>query len=243
MPRRSSRRFTNYSEKNNEQQPNEQQQSQQHQQHYNEQQQPQIQPQHSGGYENKKNDSLIADMAQEFIQAQAVMADKAMSVNNLEIALLMQKVNDQLEELKRSTPNSTQTGEQSNKSSTAQVSSQENATSGAAQDNSTQQADGGSSKDLQALLTSVLQGKNNNGNSANTSSNTQSNDVNKSNGGQSPQNTMAVQNVSQVLAQAQYELANELETSLKKLKQVISESEKIANKISKLLGEETTKKS
>ena len=91
-------------------------------------------------------------------------------------------------------------------------------------------------------MTSVLQGKSSNKNSANETSNTQSNDVNKSDDGKSPQNKMAVQTVSQVLAQAQYELANELETSLKKLKQVISESEQLANNISKLLGEETKKK-
>lgn len=51
-------------------------------------------------------------------------------------------------------------------------------------------------------------------------------------------NTVAVQTATQVLAQAQYELANELEASLQKLKQVINESEKIANKISNLLGED-----
>lgn len=53
---------------------------------------------------------------------------------------------------------------------------------------------------------------------------------------------LTVQTASQVLSQAQYELANELEVSLKKLKQVISESEKIANKISNLLGEESSEK-
>ena len=48
------------------------------------------------------------------------------------------------------------------------------------------------------------------------------------------------QAAAQALAQAQYELADELEASLKKLKQVISESEKLANKISNLLGEENS---
>ena len=46
------------------------------------------------------------------------------------------------------------------------------------------------------------------------------------------------QTASQVLAEAQYELANELDASLKKLKQVITESEKIATKISNLIGQE-----
>lgn len=50
-------------------------------------------------------------------------------------------------------------------------------------------------------------------------------------------NGKTVETAKQILAQAQYELANELEQSLQKLKQVISESEKIANKISNLLGQ------
>jgi len=238
MPRKTSRRLTNYSKQNDQQQGS----GQQYQQQSNDWQQPQSQ--HSGGgYENnpRDNDGLIADMAQGFMQAQAVMTDKSMSFNNMEIALLLQKVNDQLAELKRS--NFAQAGEQSSKSSTEQDSKEQNGAGGAAQDNSKQQADGGPSKELQALLASVLQGKQSSENSTTTSSKTQSNDVSKSNGGKSPQNMMAVQTVSQVLAQAQYELANELETSLKKLKQVISESEKLANNISNLLGEETMKKS
>ncbi|SDD37303.1 hypothetical protein [Sporomusa acidovorans] len=56
--------------------------------------------------------------------------------------------------------------------------------------------------------------------------------------GNNQNNSITVQTAAQVLAQAQYELSNELEASLQKLKQVISESEKIANKISNLLGEE-----
>jgi len=51
---------------------------------------------------------------------------------------------------------------------------------------------------------------------------------------------LTAQTAAQVLAQAQYELANELEASLQKLKQVIRESEQIANKISNLLGEENS---
>jgi len=241
MSRKTSRRFTNHPKQNDE----EQGIGQQHQQQLKEWQQPERK--NSGDYENKgndnDNDNLIADMAQGFIQAQAAMTDKAMSFNNREIALLLQKVNDQLQEIKHSAPNSAQTGGQSSKGSIMQDSSQQNVAGGAAQDNSKQQADGGPSKELQALLASILQGKNNNENSANTSSNTQSNNVNKSSGGKNPQNIMTVQTASQVLAQAQYELANELEASLKKLKQVINESEKLANEISNLLGEETMKKS
>ena len=57
--------------------------------------------------------------------------------------------------------------------------------------------------------------------------------------GQNKNNSVKIaQTASQVLAEAQYELANELDASLKKLKQVITESEKIAAKISNLIGQE-----
>ena len=240
MPRRTSRRVTNYSEQNNEQQAN----KQQNQQQSNAGQQPQSQ--NSAGYGNQANDndSVIADMAQGFIQAQAAMADKSMGFNNLEIGLLLQKVNDQLEEIKRSTPNSTPISGQNSKNSTGQDSGQQNGAGGmTTQADSKQQADSGATTELQALLTSVLQGKNNNENSESKSSPAQNNSASSSKVGKNSQNIKPVQTVSQVLAQAQYELANELETSLKKLKQVISDSEKLANDISNLLGEETMKKS
>ena len=51
-----------------------------------------------------------------------------------------------------------------------------------------------------------------------------------------PVNASFVQMSSQELAQAQYELANELDASMQKLRQVISESEKIADRINRLLG-------
>lgn len=46
----------------------------------------------------------------------------------------------------------------------------------------------------------------------------------------------SVQLSSQELAQAQYELANELDASMQKLRQVICESEKIADRINRLLS-------
>ncbi|MDU4962124.1 MAG: hypothetical protein E6X17_15820 [Sporomusaceae bacterium] len=48
------------------------------------------------------------------------------------------------------------------------------------------------------------------------------------------------QTAAQALSDAQYELASELDSSLQKLKQVISESEKLAEKISRLLGEDSS---
>lgn len=47
-----------------------------------------------------------------------------------------------------------------------------------------------------------------------------------------------VQTAAQLLSQAQYELANELEVSLQKLRQVIDESEKIATKVGTLLQQQ-----
>lgn len=48
--------------------------------------------------------------------------------------------------------------------------------------------------------------------------------------------------ISEILSQKQYELADELEASLQKLKKVISESEKLTLKITNLLGEENKNK-
>ena len=53
-----------------------------------------------------------------------------------------------------------------------------------------------------------------------------------------PRRATVVKTAAQALSEAQYELSVELENSLQKLKQVISESEKLADKISKILGEE-----
>lgn len=234
MNRKSPRRFASHIKQNEEQQFNEQPTQQS-----------------SNNYEQgKDNDNVIADMAQGFIQAQAKMSEKTNPVSNLEIALLLQKCNSQLEEIRRST--------QTN--STSGGGGQQNNGGISTQDNKKQQVPEMTSQDLQSLLATVLQGNSgnsgNNGSSDSNSSTTKANS--EGNAGKSPvlqntednksttpgekQNMMTVQTVSQVLAQAQYELANELENSLKKLKQVITESEQIANNISNLLGEEGTKK-
>lgn len=229
MVRKTSRRFANYSKQNEEQPSNEQ-----------------LQPEQSThGYDNN---SAIADMAQGFIQAQAKMSNNIANNNNLEIALLLQKCNSQLEAIRRSAQEKTTPAP--NKQSFGGESQ-------SPPDENKQQENTITTQELQKLLTSIGQA-----NTSNRISQSQSQSQNQSqeqsqspasirkntmgqqsSGGNSPQNMMAVQTVNQVLAQAQYELANELENSLKKLKQVISESEKIADNISNLLGEETTKKS
>lgn len=175
---------------------------------------------------NSAND-VIADMAQGFIQAQANMNDSSTHINNAEIALLLQKMNQQLDEIKKTSQNSAK-----------EDSKQQNKADTSGQENNKQ-----SSADLQTLLNSVLQGKNNNQDKKQNEQETSKSQSNSSSQslGKNQQNMINVQTVSQVLAQAQYELANELENSLKKLKQVINESEKLANNISNLLGEESQK--
>lgn len=212
MERKNSRRFT----KNNRQK--------EEVQHSDDQQQKQ---QSLGSDEIRTDhaDRVIADMAQGFIEAQAKMTDRNGSINNFEIALLLEKVNNQLEEMKKTT----QSTQETSVSTTNQQSSKEV-----------------SAKDLQALLKSVLRGEDGNkSNTGNEKDNKQNNEQsskaqsNDSNEGTNQQNVITAQTASQVLAQAQYELANELESSLKKLKQVISESEKLANNITTLLGEKS----
>jgi len=228
MTRKSPRRFANYSKQNEEQ-------------YYNNQ--PPRQQQNSYQHQESSNDSMIADVAQGFIQAQANMNNKGADYNNLEIALLLQKCNNQLEEIRRSAQGNSsdnQAGEQNNKNATVQDSNSQSQGEQGGQDNSQQQVASSPPQDLQGLLMTMLQGKNNNENSTAKASNMQNSDMNKTSGGQNKQNKVDVQTVSQVLAQAQYELANELENSLKKLKQVISESEKLANNINNLLGEQAT---
>ena len=175
---------------------------------------------------NSAND-VIADMAQGFMQAQANMNDSSGHINNVEIALLLQKMNQQLDEIKKTRQNSAK-----------EDSKQQNKADTSGQENNKQ-----SSADLQTLLNSVLQGKNNNQDKKQIEQETSKSQSNSSSQspGKNQQNMINVQTVSQVLAQAQYELANELENSLKKLKQVINESEKLANNISNLLGEESQK--
>jgi hypothetical protein len=78
---------------------------------------------------------------------------------------------------------------------------------------------------------------------SNQSSNQQSNNQQGNNQqGGSQQNLInsdvTAKMASQVLAEAQYELANELETSLNKLQRVIEESRQIAQKISNILGQQ-----
>jgi len=201
-------------------------------------------------YDLRKNssdtDSLIADMAQGFIQAQAKVTNNATSFNNKDIISLLEKVNSQLEEIKNSNDDSkkdlAQTdGGSNNNSSTKKCAQEESPTTSTQGASSKGQADKELLKELKTLVSAMLQGKNNS--EENSSLQSQNTDNKKSDMKKQQQDSMAAQTVSQVLAQTQYELANELENNLQKLRQVISKSEKIATNISQLLGEENIKKS
>ena len=188
-------------------------------------------------------DSLIADMAQGFIQAQANTVNNASKLSNKDVISLLEKVNNQLEEIKGSTKekqnvgNQAQGGQFFNKKSTQQEEVEQSTNS------SKEKTDQELLKQLKELVGATLQEKGTNENSINTSSKSQNDSSENSDTKNQQQSSMPAQMASQVLAQAQYELANELENSLEKLKQVIKKSEKIATNISNLLGEENKNKS
>ncbi len=185
--------------------------------------------------------NVIADMAQGFIQAQT----KADSGNNKEIISLLEKLNSNLEEMKSSNDDnkkniSSDAGKNTDGSSSKKL-LQAKLSEQLLQSGSTEQGDKELLQELKTLVSAMLQqGKSNN---EDNSSKPQTGDTKKSDMKQQQQDSMAVQTVSQVLAQTQYELANELETSLQKLKEVISKSEKVATNISHLLSKENKKKS
>jgi len=189
-------------------------------------------------------DSLIADMAQGFIQAQANTVNNASKLSNKDVISLLEKLNNQLEEIKGSTKekqdvgNQAQGGQSANKKSTQQEETEQSTSS------SKEKTDQELLKQLKELVGATLQEKGKNENSINTSSKSQNDSSeNSDTKNQQQSSSMPAQMASQVLAQAQYELANELENSLEKLKQVIKKSEKVATNISNLLGEENKKKS
>lgn len=162
-----------------------------------------------------------------------------------EIVSMLQKLNNQLEKMQQSESRN----DQSNPAGGSQQAGSGNGDN-RQQQNSAQLDQQGTApaanrqmtQELEAMLSQLLQGNDNALQSSATQPNPNSANSNQAGEGQQnnqPDSKLA-QTAAQVLAKAQYELANELEVSLKKLKQVISESEKIANRISNLLGEENS---
>ncbi|WP_176215433.1 hypothetical protein [Sporomusa malonica] len=208
--------------------------------------------------EQVDDENLIADMARSFMQAQTKLSNASQQTNSQEVVDLLSKINSQLENLQTSLTSSSQLVGQSQQ--IGQQPAQQPQQSLAQQPQQVQQqpaspqAEAGVSQELRNLFSLLLQNDsqqaNPQGNSQDQNPSLQQKQSQRQDQGQGSEtvntpnrnSSIAVQTAAQVLAQAQYELSNELETSLKKLKQVISESEKIANKISNLLGEENSQK-
>lgn len=209
------------------------------------------------GSEQNCDSSAVTDIAKGFAEAQANIINNSADRSNKEILNLLQKVMSQLDKL-QSNQGSSQLQQESDTTSTgtqpqeqygqqlqhqfAQQKPQQNQLGQQSQsDSQSQQSESQVAQQLQELFSKVLLNNNTlqNKNSQASSKTPNSGSSDKTN----KTSPMAVQTASQVLAKAQYELANELEASLEKLKQVISESEKIANQISNLLGESSNKKS
>ncbi len=203
-----------------------------------------LRSQSSGRFQLDEN--TIEEMAKIFMQTQANMvnSNKPQTTNSQEALVLLQQINSKLENLQDSFLASGDSDNQSHRGDQPTQNQQQTQSQQSAQ--TTNESVNGSdvSQELKKLFSTLLT----NNNQANASGDGQAPNTNnqkpmQQQGQNTTQNTkqnssIAVQTAAQVLSQAQYELSNELEASLKSLKQVISESEKIANKISSLLGEE-----
>ncbi|MCM0760078.1 hypothetical protein M7775_16120 [Sporomusa sphaeroides DSM 2875] len=191
--------------------------------------------------------TVIADMAKGFLQTQAKLD------NSQEVVDLLHRINGQLENLQGALNGNSHSGggysppQQEQQPGINQPMPQPQSPQAGQQQAANSQAE--VAPELRQLFSMLLAnaGQQNNpaaaGGEQGAQQARQSQNQSKeqgNDGNNSSNKPIAVQTAAQVLAQAQYELSNELEASLKKLKQVISESEKIANKISNLLGEENS---
>lgn len=181
----------------------------------------------------QNTDSLIADMAKGFVEAQAKIANAPDGGPNQEMLAMLEKISRQLSQMQNTSAGAQQPGGQEQGGQQAQGSGQ---------------GKEGRQEELSALFSRLLtdnkaEGQQNDG--SRQGADTQQRAGGTKPSGEQPQSAQkgdekssSAQTAAQALAQAQYELANELEASLTKLKQVISESEKLADKISNLLGQE-----
>ncbi len=203
-----------------------------------------------GDNRQQDTDSLIADMAKGFVEAQAKIAAAPAGDPNREMMDLLEKISRQLAQMQ-----ALSAAGQSREGQQQADDAQENAGSRQAQAGS--QGKGGQA-DLSAIFSRLLsadksenaaqQGGDSQGGGSRGQGGQQAQDGSGSGrqgqsgsqqqGGQPGSQSVTARTAAQALAQAQYELANELEASLSKLKQVISESEKLADRISNLLGQE-----
>jgi hypothetical protein len=151
--------------------------------------------------------------------------------NDQDILLLLEKINLQLENMRLSEQNQQQNPKRSTQSGQNKEPGLEKLIAQLLQNSNTNQSgdkpedNKQQTNDATNLLDQLL-------NAANKKQPSQSQ---QSKPQKSSSDTLVLETAAEVLSRAQYELSNELENSLKKLKQVISESEQIANKISNLI--------
>lgn len=204
-------------------------------------------PKQAGAQETRdsgsdNNESFIAEMAKGFVEAQAKISGQQTGVNQQEIYELLKKISWQLEgfdQQQRSQQNQQKNRQpQQSDSSGEGQQSQSGKQGNGAQQQTGQQNEAQSAQELRSLFSRLLQDENQGAcNTANAKQGESGGGIAGGSDDGKP-STVTAQTAAQVLAQAQYELSRELEASLKKLKQVISESEILANKISNLLGED-----
>jgi hypothetical protein len=183
-------------------------------------------------------------MAKGFVEAQAKISGQQTGVNQQEVYELLKKISRQLEGFDQQQQQNQQQTQQKNgqpqqsDSAGGGQQSQSGKQGNGAQQQAGQQNEAQSAQELRSLFSRLLQDENQ---GARNTANAKQGDSGGGRAGGSDggkPSTVTAQTAAQVLAQAQYELSRELEASLKKLKQVISESEILANKISNLLGED-----
>jgi hypothetical protein len=151
---------------------------------------------------------------------------EAKNGSNQDIRLLLEKINLQLENMRLADQNHEQTEPaQNNETGLEKLVTQLLETNNSKQTSTDNEQPQQSSQkeNANSLLDNLLQ-------QTNAKSDQQKNKPQNKNN-----DTVVLKTAAEVLSRAQYELSNELENSLKKLKQVISESEQIASKISNLI--------
>lgn len=159
---------------------------------------------------SQTSETVIADLAKSFMQLQANAGKASADSPNQEVVGLLEKLNRQLANLQQAV----ETKERPDEQGQAEAAPK-------------------NSEELCKLFSQYLQ---NNGQEKESVVNSELL------GGQSKaagrKTTGGAQTAQELLTRTQYELANELEDSLKKLKQVIQESEKVAARISNMLDTE-----
>lgn len=197
------------------------------------------QPQFQNQESMPVGDDAFNDMAKSLL-SQGQSSRTPQQPNSQEVVVLLRKINTQLENLQQSLTGNQCSGEYQQPAQNQQwQQSFEQLPSQSQQQAVGQQAENNVSQELKNLFSMLLQ---NGSQKTDLSLGEQAQDQNNRQVAKaSMSNNMADATAAQeVLAQAQYELSDQLEASLKKLKQVLGESEKIANNISSLIEQKNS---